>query len=70
MLSRIQKVAAPRLEAAWRIWFSWRKALSYGEPTVEGAEDGAAWDEDVGEGGGGVVSWHVECPLRVWCKSV
>jgi hypothetical protein len=39
-----------------------QEGLGYGEPAVEGAEDGAGGDKDVGEGGGGVVGEHVECP--------
>lgn len=41
-----------------------QEGLGYGESAVEGAENGTGRDEDVGEGGGGVVGGHVECPSQ------
>jgi hypothetical protein len=45
-----------------------QEGLSYGEPAVEGAEYGTRGDEDVSEGGGGVVGWHIEYPLQGWSQ--
>lgn len=39
------------------------EGLGDGEAAVKGPEEGRGGDEDVGEGDGGVIGWHVEGPL-------
>ena len=48
------------------------EGLGNGETVVERTEDGGFGDADVGEGDGGVVGGHVECPFKgldfyAWC---